>query len=78
MRSGYALLTGIGLALTWSLDVFQIIGYASRAFALYYALQSAIAAIQAHRRKRHGRGLLFAGLAVLGGIIVGFGQAVEG
>lgn len=43
-RVGYVILTGIGLLLTWRLDVFQIIGYASRAFALYYALQSAIAA----------------------------------
>ncbi len=43
-RPAYAVLVAVGLVLTWTLDVFHIIAYASRAFALYYALQSAIAA----------------------------------
>ena len=33
----------IGLTLTWTADVFQIIAYASRAFAAYYCLQAIIA-----------------------------------
>jgi hypothetical protein len=35
---------GGGLALTWTANVFEIISYASRAFAPYYALQAMIAA----------------------------------
>jgi hypothetical protein len=71
-------MTGLGLILTWSLDVFAIISIASRAFALYYALQSAIAAISA---RRIGAPVLvqagFAALAVLGGAIAVFGTSVE-
>jgi hypothetical protein len=37
-------LVGIGLLLTWAMSVFEIISYASRAFAFYYALQAFIAA----------------------------------
>jgi len=78
-RQAYALLTLVGLALTWSADVFQIISYASRAFAAYYALQSTIAAVSAYRKSGNiGQCAFFAALAMLGGIIVVFGQPVEG
>ena len=42
-RLAYALLVTICLALTWAANVYQIISYASRAFALYYGLQCALA-----------------------------------
>lgn len=42
-RYTYLLLLIATLALTWSTDVKQIIAYASRAFALYYSLQCAVA-----------------------------------
>jgi len=77
-RQAYALLTLIGLFLTWSSDVFQIISYASRAFALYYALQSLIAAISAWdtvEQKKKSVGFFM--LAVLGLMIAFFGKAVE-
>ena len=78
-RGGYALLVGTGLLLTWTTDIFAIIAYASRAFALYYALQSAIAAASAARLPgRRPLAVLFAGLAVLGALIVVFGTPVEG
>jgi len=78
-RQAYAILVGIGLALTWSADVFEIISYASRAFAGYYALQAAIAALTAWRDARSSaRALAFAGLAALGVAIVLFGEPVEG
>ena len=77
-RKGYALLVAVGLVLTWEADVFQIIAYASRAFALYYTLQSAIAARRAFVGpaswpQRIGFGLL----VVLGSMIVLFGDDVE-
>jgi hypothetical protein len=78
VRQAYGLVVLGGLALTWSADVFQIISYASRAFALYYALQSGIAALAA---RRAGRSRLrvagYAALAVLGVAITLFGKAVE-
>lgn len=58
-RMGYAVVVAGGLALTWTADVFEIISYASRAFALYYALQAAIAAVGSTRpMQRLGFGVL--------------------
>ncbi len=78
-RQAYALLTVIGLFMTWTADVFEIIAYASRAFAIYYALQAAIAA--ATSAKQQGplwRTSAFGALALLGALIAIFGEAVEG
>ncbi len=76
-RVGYVILTAAGLGLTWVTDVFQIISYASRAFAVYYALQAAIAAMAAQRRGARGRAIWFAALALLAFAVAVFGQAVE-
>lgn len=75
-RASYGVLVGCGLMLTWAFSVFEIIGYASRAFAIYYALQAFIAARRALPEAR-GRGVLFGILAVLGLLIAVFGTAVE-
>jgi len=48
-RTAYAALAALALLLTWTADIYQIISYASRAFALYYALQCALAAVGSHR-----------------------------
>lgn len=78
-RHAYAVLVVVGLGLTWAADVFQIIAYASRAFALYYAVQAAIAAVTAARSSGHNlASWWFALLAVLGGAIAVLGRAVEG
>ena len=77
-RLAYAILVTIGLILTWTANIFQIIAYASRAFALYYAIQSLIAAIAAWQipgRRFHAVG--FAALCLLGLMIVIFGTSVE-
>ncbi|MCG7622859.1 hypothetical protein [Epibacterium sp. Ofav1-8] len=73
----YALLAAAGLLMTWGLSVFEIIGYASRAFAFYYALQSLIAARRAWHAGAGRRALAFAALAALGAVIVVFGAGVE-
>jgi hypothetical protein len=77
-RAGYLALVLIGIGLTWSANVFEIIAYASRAFALYYAIQSALASLRAWRSGMH-RELAagYAALAALGSAIVIFGQAVD-
>ena len=77
VRMAYAFLVGTGLALTWTLDVFEIISWASRAFALYYAIQCAIAAAGAHRRGLMGKAAWFAALTTLGLAITLFGAPVE-
>jgi len=78
-RHAYAVLVAAGLLLTWAADLFQIISYASRAFALYYGVQAAIAATTAANMPRlRNAQWLYAGLAVLGLVIAIFGRAIEG
>ena len=74
----YAMLAVIGLVLTWTLNVFEIISYASRAFAIYYALQAGIAAVGAWRSRRFPLAIFYGLLALLGVAIALFGKAVEG
>ncbi|MBT0670316.1 hypothetical protein HT136_18270 [Novosphingobium profundi] len=74
MKPTYLLLIGAGLALTWLADVFQIVSYASRAFAFYYAIQSALAAIRA--RSAGASRLRIAGYAALG--LLGLAAALFG
>ncbi|MCI5039874.1 MAG: hypothetical protein MRY81_09340 [Donghicola eburneus] len=76
-RQGYAVLVGIGLVLTWTTNVFQIISYASRAFAAYYALQSAIATVHSIRQQNTVRTGMYGAATVLAGLIVLFGRPVE-
>ncbi|MCB9627179.1 MAG: hypothetical protein H6725_07385 [Sandaracinaceae bacterium] len=47
---GYGILLALAAALTWTANIFEVISLASRAFALYYALQATSAAVVAHRR----------------------------
>jgi hypothetical protein len=77
-RMAYVLLVGLGLLMTWTSDVFQIIAYASKAFAAYYAVQSAIAAIVAWHREERLRAAFFATLCVIAAFAAVFGKAAEG
>lgn len=77
-RGGYAVLVTAGLMFTWALSVFEIISYASRAFALYYGLQAFIAskgvwAESGPTRKAIG----FALLGLLGISIAVIGTSME-
>lgn len=76
-RLAYSGLVATGLFLTWTFNVFEIISYASRAFALYYALQAAIAVLTAWNIGNLRRAAFFAPLVVLGLGIAVFGQPVE-
>ncbi|MEB8386913.1 hypothetical protein OO012_06720 [Rhodobacteraceae bacterium KMM 6894] len=76
-KIAYSVLVGIGLLLTWTANVFEIISYASRAFAAYYAIQAGIAAMSARAQGRRGKAVLFGALAVLGCAITIFGKPVE-
>ncbi|MCB1420480.1 MAG: hypothetical protein KDJ74_16340 [Notoacmeibacter sp.] len=76
-RLTYAALVAAGLAMTWTLDVFAIVAYASRAFALYYALQAALAGLRARASGRPLHAVAFAAMALAGLAITLFGTPVE-
>ena len=80
-RSGYYLLIPVSLLVVWLTDVTSLISYASRAFALYYALQCVVAmrvaVISPERVNR--RGARIAGYGAMGLValaVVLFGQPV--
>lgn len=75
-RMGYAILTGLGVALTWMADVYEIIAYASRAFALYYAMQAMIAALGSRTSPRVM--IWYASLSVAAVAMALFGTPAEG
>jgi hypothetical protein len=76
-RIAYAILVALGVGLTWTADIFAIISYASRAFAAYYAIQAAIAALGARRDARMGAAAGFAALSLAGAWVMVFGAPVE-
>jgi len=77
-KQAYIVLAVIGIALTWWADIFEIISYASRAFALYYALQAGIAAFETwHSQRGYFKLLLFITLTVLGLAVTLFGTSIE-
>ena len=76
-RAGYVLLAVVGVALTWTASVFEIISYASRAFALYYAIQTLIAAKGAALKGQPVKAVGFVALAGVAVAIVLFGASVE-
>lgn len=75
---GYAIVAAVGLSLTWTTNVFEIIAYGSRAFAAYYALQCAVAATMAWHRRAMAAFVAFAALTILAVAITCFGATVEG
>lgn len=75
-RLGYVLVAAGALILTWTSDVYEIISYASRSFAVYYSLQAAVATSLAFKQ-RSGLAVLFAALAVSGTLIAIFGIPAE-
>jgi hypothetical protein len=73
-RQAYVGLAALALLLTWSADIYQIIGYASRAFAVYYALQCAVACAGRWQAGDARRGLGFGALALLMAAAAVFGM----
>jgi hypothetical protein len=76
-KLAYAFLVALGLLITWTANIFEIISYASRAFAAYYAIQAFMAALSAARRGETWKAALFGVLAGIGVLIVVFGASVE-
>ncbi|PZX13955.1 hypothetical protein [Celeribacter halophilus] len=78
VKIGYAVLVALGLLITWALDVFQIISWASKAFAAYYTVQGMIAVVLAQREGK-SRSLVtaFAAVTLIAAVVTLFGTAVE-
>jgi hypothetical protein len=78
---GYVVIAAGGLVIIWTSNVFEIITYASRAFALYYTLQSMVAAMTAFKHEDiPNRRVKFVGYALVASIalsVVLFGIPAE-
>ncbi len=79
---GYILIAIGGLIIVWTSNVFEIITYASQAFALYYMLQSLVAVLTAFAHKdiphRWFKFIGFCFVASLAGSVVFFGIPAGG
>lgn len=67
---GNAATAAVAIFIIWVADIYEIIAFASQAFALYYALESAQAAYSAYRRQRFGRMTLFIASTALAVLVV--------
>ncbi|WP_339433863.1 MULTISPECIES: hypothetical protein [unclassified Pseudomonas] len=66
----------VAIGITWSAGIYEIITYASKAFVIFYALQSLQALLSSLDRKEPGKAALFAvGLLIAIGIVL-FGKPV--
>jgi len=78
MRMGYAVTAGVAVAITWSANIYEIIAHASKAFVLYYGIQSVLSALVSFRSGGRSRQFVFFCLAALLALaIVTFGTAAE-
>jgi len=69
VRTGNLATAAVALGLTWTLDIFEIIAWASRVFVAYYALQSLQASLSAWRRGKRAEAVIY-GVAVLTGAVI--------
>ncbi len=77
-KLAYGILVSIAIVLTWSANIYEIISYASRVFAGYYALQCLLATLLIRRSKTStAKLLLFASLTIFALIILIFGVPAE-
>lgn len=74
-RMAYVAITAVVLVLTWTVDIFSIIAFASRAFAAYYAIQCGLAAWLAEGR--HSRRAWYSLGALLALAVVVLGKPAE-
>ena len=75
-RTSYLIITLAAIALVWSANIFEIITYASRAFAAYYLVQVVIALILAWRKRMIGYVFLFVVNVIILAFIVVMGKPV--
>jgi hypothetical protein len=77
VRMGNLLTALVAIAITWSANIYEIITDATRAFVLYYVLQSAQATLAAYRRGQWRRMAIYLGGTVVAIVIVIFATPVQ-
>ena len=77
-RQAYLLIGAVSVFLIWATDVVSIVALASRAFALFYALQCVVAALVARGNGRNATAYWFGFLAIGSFIIAVFGTPAGG
>jgi hypothetical protein len=75
---GYLGLALIDLVLIWNANIFQIIAYASKAFAFYYMLQTLIAMFVAWKLKKYHLAVFFFALSLVLTFVTVFGKSADG
>jgi hypothetical protein len=78
VRYAYPWIAAVSAIVTWETDVFSLITFASRCFALYYTLQCLVAALSAWERGLRGRAGGYAMLMTVCAAIVILGTPAEG
>ena len=78
VRHTYPLIAFVAGIIVWETDIYALIALASRSFALYYALQSGIAALSAYRQNQLLGAGWYAILTAVCGTITAFGTPAEG
>ena len=80
-RSGYLMITGLACVLVWTSNIFEIIAYASRAFALYYLAQTLISMTHCWHKEagaaRYVKLASYAGLSLILLFILLFAEPLE-
>lgn len=77
VRAGNLITALVALAIVWAANIYEIIAYASKAFVVYYGLQSAQAALSAFRRRRRALAALFSICVIIALIILVFAKPAE-
>ncbi len=76
-KLGYLLTTLVGVVLIWSANIFEIIVYASKAFAFYYLLQSLLSFWVSLLKKHYFRSFIFLSVILALLFVVIFGRSAE-
>lgn len=77
VRLGDLVTALVAIAIIWTANIYEIIAYASKAFVIYYALQSVQAALAARRNGDHGLTALFVFTGLLAVTIALFAAPAE-
>ena len=80
MRAGYLLTAAVALVITWTSGILDIIVYASKAFVVYYGLQSGLAALACWRSEKRyhlGHSALYTMGVALSLLVLIFGISAE-
>lgn len=72
-KHAYVLIGAVAVLVIWATDVVSIVALASRAFALFYALQCTVSMTVARQKGDSGKSILFGVLAVAAFVIAVFG-----